>query len=77
MQITPDIREVPIRLGLAFVVISTTIIISLPVAGTILTDSDGAYLPLKLYVGLVSMLASAILIASRVMHVSWNVWVKV
>ncbi|KAF2102316.1 putative MFS monocarboxylate transporter [Rhizodiscina lignyota] len=77
MQITPDIRELPIRLGMMFLVGSTTIIVSLPIAGQIISDNNGSYWGLKVYTGVISLLAAAIMIAARTLHVGWKIFVKV
>lgn len=74
--LTPDLRKIGTRMGLAFFVSSFGLLVGTPVVGAILTATN-SWLGPQLFSGIVLLVTTCLCVASRRYHVgSWKLLVK-
>ncbi|KAK0726785.1 major facilitator superfamily domain-containing protein [Lasiosphaeria miniovina] len=76
LQMSPEVREMGIRLGTTFGVISIAALTSNPIAGGLVSRDDGGYLYLKIFAGLALGVGSALILLSRCVQAGWN-WKRI
>ena len=76
-QITKDPRTVPVRMGLAFLLIGPPITIGAPVAVTIIKHQHGDFWGLQVFTGVFMFAAAVLYVVARVVVGGWKVSTKV
>ena len=76
-QLTPDVRKMGTRFGMVCTIVGFASLAGPPTAGAIIGKSGGSYLWAQVWAGLVLLLGSAALAASRCYVTGLKFWVKI
>lgn len=68
-----DIREIGLRSGTTFFIVSIATLTGQPIAGALVTKDDGGYLYLQIFCGIVMVIGSSLFFAARTAQsgISW------
>jgi MFS family permease len=72
-----DIRQIGVRTGTAFAIMSFGALTGSPIAGAISQDQNGGYLGLQLFCGVSMAISVAIFIAARYVQVGFSLTKKI
>ncbi|KAK4574003.1 hypothetical protein LTR86_001764 [Recurvomyces mirabilis] len=71
-----DVRQIGVRTGTLFAVISVAALISNPIGGALITRWHGSYTGLQIYGGVMTLAGSVFILAARVKLAGWKVMTK-
>lgn len=72
-----DIRQIGIRTGSMFAIVSIAALVGTPIGGALVSDEDGNYLHLQIFCGIMMLAGSFVFVASRLALVGAKPLVKV
>lgn len=76
-SLTPDLKKTGTRMGMAFSIVSFAALTGPPLAGALISDSNGSYLHAQMWGGTVLVCGSLTLIAARVAQTGLKLRVKI
>jgi len=72
-----DVRQIGVRTGTLFAIISIAALISNPIGGALISRWDGKYTGLQIFAGVMMVAGSILLVASRIRLGGFKVMVKI
>ncbi|KAK5116888.1 hypothetical protein LTR62_006609 [Meristemomyces frigidus] len=72
-----DVRQIGVRTGTLFAIISLAALISNPIGGALITRWNGSYTGLQIYGGVMTVAGSVFIMSARVKLAGWKVSIKV
>lgn len=70
-QVTKDVRNIGVRNGSNFFIISIAALTGNPIAGALVAHDGGAYLYLQIFCGLTMFVGATFFLVARVVQVGW------
>ena len=70
-----DIRQIGVRSGTTFFIVSIATLTGQPIAGTLITKNDGGYLYLQIFCGIIMLVGSSLFFAARTAQCGFS-WAK-